>query len=354
MKPVGGTAVATSEITRRGCLVVLIAGCIAGAVRCHAADAAAGAAGDPRPVPPPPAVFAAYLTPVAEPWNAVIHAALGAAERGGRIRYAWRDGLDTVEKRMAAIETAIAEKVALVVADAADAEDEILALARQHPGTAFLVGGPDGPQEPNVSTFASTLAEPAYLCGLMAGRLTKSGVVGVVAGRHDASVHRTVNGFLQGARDANPAVKTRVTFTDAWFDPPRARKAALDMIAAGADVLFAEREGAIAAARETGALAFGSMLDQHDEGPDTVVSGAVWSMEPALEHVLSRLAAGTIPAENLGRFATLARGGAVLAPWHGWERKIPPDVLRLVEEKREAIVAGTLRIEVTAEPPPAE
>ena len=106
MKPVGETALATREITRRDCLVVIVAGCAAGAVRAHAADAAA----EPRTAPPPPAVFAAYLTPVAEPWNAVIHTALGAAERGGRIRYSWRDGLDTVEKRMAAIEAAIAEK----------------------------------------------------------------------------------------------------------------------------------------------------------------------------------------------------------------------------------------------------
>jgi hypothetical protein len=40
-----------------------------------------------------PVVFAAYATPLEEPWNMVIHDALQAAQRGGRIRYAWQDNL---------------------------------------------------------------------------------------------------------------------------------------------------------------------------------------------------------------------------------------------------------------------
>ena len=301
-----------------------------------------------------PAVFAAYATPVAEPWNAVIHAALAEAEQGGRIRYTWRDALDTAEKQLDALQQAAAEKPDIIVADAADAADEIAALARNHPRIAFLLGGPEKPQPPNVSTFDSDLAEPAYLCGLVAGKMTKSNVVGVVAGKHDADVHRTVNAFLEGARAANPAVKAKVTFIDAWFDPPKARAAALAQVAAGADMIFAERAGAIAAAKETGALAFGDMVDQHEEAPDHVVTGTVWNMRPVIDHAVARAAARDVTAEDLRRFCTFARGGVELAAWHGWEEKLPPEVLRLVAERRAALAAGTLTLDIPATAPAAE
>lgn len=324
------------------------------AVTLLAAACAARARGDAPEPAPVPAVFAAYVTPVAEPWNAVIHAALAEAEEAGRIRYAWRDALDTAEKRLDALEAAAAEQPAIIVADAAEAADEITALARKHPRIAFLLGGPDEPQPPNVSTFDSDLAEPAYLCGLVAGKMTKSNLVGVVAGKHDADVHRTVNAFLAGAREANPAVKAKVTFIDAWFDPPKARAAALALVAAGVDAIFAERAGAIAAARETGVLAFGDMVDQHEEAPDHVVTGTLWNMRPVVDHAIARAAAGEVGAEDLGRFCTLAKGGVALAPWHGWEEKLPAAVLDLVEEKRAALAAGTLQLEISAAEPPAD
>lgn len=86
---------------------------------------------------------------------------------------------------MAVVERAVADKTDIVIADSVDARDEILAVAKAHPGIAFLIAGAGEPQKPNVSTFDSGLVEPAYLCGLLAGRLSASNIVGVVAGRHE-------------------------------------------------------------------------------------------------------------------------------------------------------------------------
>lgn len=326
-------------------LVVLLAMPVA-----SAGESAGPAAAEPKQSKVP-AVFAAYVTPVGEPWNAVIHAALKAAESAGRIRYAWKDQLDTAEKQLAALEEEVARKPDIVVADAVDAEQEIFALARRHPAIAFLIGGPGAPQQPNASAFRSDYAEPAYLCGIVAGKMTKSNMVGVVSGKHGPEVHRTVNAFVEGARDANPGVKVKVDFIDAWYDPAKARGVALAQIAAGADALFAERAGVIAAARETGVLAFGSLVDQHDEAPDAVVTGTVWNMDPVVDHMIAQVVEGPIVAEDLTRFFTLAKGGVALAPWHGWERKLPPDVLRLVAEKKAALEAGTLVLKANGEKP---
>lgn len=301
--------------------------------------AAAGAA-----EPKVPVVMAFYATPLEEPWNMVIHRALQIEEEAGKIRYAWKDNLAGMPAMAAAIRAGLAARPDMIVADAADGDAEIRALAAANPGVKFVIGTATTPQEPNLSIFDSDLAEPAYLCGILAGSLTKSGVVGVVCGKTEPHVNRTINAFIAGAHDAGPGVKVKVTFIDSWFDPPKAKAAAEAQIAAGADVIYAEREGAIAAAREKGVVAFGNLVDQFEEAPECVITGPVWNMTPLADYIVKQAGAGFISAEDLQDFSTLARGGAGLAPFHGWEAKLPPEVLDLVREKDRALKAGLMTL----------
>ena len=102
------------------------------------------------------------------------------------------------------------------------------------------------------------------------------------------------------------------------------------------------------------ALAFGNLVDQAAEGPETVLTGPVWSMSPLIDHVTKLSNAGMIRAENYIDLSSLARGGAVLAPWHGWNEKLPPDVLELVRERQNAIKVGALVIAPSADRPAGE
>jgi len=296
------------------------------------------------PVGRVPAVFAAYATPLEEPWNMVIHEALTAAQKAGRISYTWQDKLAGERPMAEGIRAALAKSPDLVVADLFEGDAAVRALAAAHPRTEFLVATAGPPAPPNLSVFDNDLSEPAYLCGVVAGRLTKSNVVGVVAGKSEAEVHRTVHAYIRGARDANPAVKVRVAFIGSWYDPPKARQAALDQIASGADLIYAEREGAIAAAREKGVLAFGNLVDQHAEAPETVITGPVWSMAPLVDHVVKQVTAGMLRGEDLRDFSCMSRGGTMLASWHAWGDKLPSDVLELVREKQNAIKTGALQL----------
>lgn len=315
---------------------------------CLAGLAATSLAQAPTKVP---VVFAAYATELAEPWNQVIHKALQDAQQLGRITYAWQDKLATPDAMTSGLNSALVRRPDVIVADGVEALDAIKAVAAANPGIAFLVGTSQPPAGPNLSVFDSNLSEPAYLCGVAAGRLTKTGVVGVVAGKSDVQVHRAINAYIQGVRDANPAARVKVTFIESWYDPARAKQAALAQIAAGADLIWAEREGAIAGAREKGVLAFGNLVDQSAEGPDTVLTGPVWSMAPLVDHVAKLSAAGMVRAENYIDFSSLARGGAVLAPWHAWNEKLPADVLELVREKQNAIKIGALVVAPSADRP---
>ena len=301
-----------------------------------------------------PVVFAAYATPLEEPWNMVIHDALQSAVRGGRIRYTWQADLGTPAKIAETIRAALPGRPDIVVVDGEGGDREIREIAAANPAIVFLVGAASGPVPPNLSVFDNDLSEPAYLCGLVAGKLTKSNLVGVVCGKPEPHANRTINAYIAGAREANPAVKVKVEFIGSWFDPPKAREATLRQIAAGVDVVFAEREGAIAAAREKGILAFGNIVDQHAEAPGTVLTGPVWSMTPLVDHVVRQTAAGMIQAENLLDFSTLGRGGATLAPWHDWDDRLPPEVLQLVRERSAALKAGTFQLKASTEKPVGE
>ena len=59
-------------------------------------------------------------------------------------------------------------------------------------------------------------------------------------------------------------------------------------------------------------------------------------------------------AQDLGSFSFMAKGGADLAPLHGWEQKLPADVKVLVMRKREEILAGDFRVPVIETAPRSE
>jgi basic membrane lipoprotein Med (substrate-binding protein (PBP1-ABC) superfamily) len=82
---------------------------------------------------------------------------------------------------------------------------------------------------------------------MIAGKMTKSNVLGVVAAMPIPEVNRLSNAFCNGAKEVNNKVRCKFSFIGSFFDPPKAKEAALAQIEAGADVLYAERFGVIEA-----------------------------------------------------------------------------------------------------------
>jgi basic membrane protein A and related proteins len=142
-----------------------------------------------------------------------------------------------------------------------------------------------------------------------------------------------------------------VTFINNWFDPAAAKEAALAQIDNGADVLYAERFGVIEAAKEKNLFAFGNMSDQNALAPDLVVTSPVWNMEPTVNYVLNQVMGGTYTAQDLKDFSMVAKGGASLAPLHNTEPKIPPDLIKKVQDKEDQIKNGLFRVDINENQP---
>jgi len=298
-------------------------------------------------------VFGAFATQIEEPWDGVIHSALQAEADAGTITYDFTDDIG-YSGDMERILTEVAEQdhPDVVFGDAFGNEDAVRKVAAAYPDIAFVFGSGGGPVDPNFSVFDNWIHEPAYLAGMLAGGLTKTGVVGVVGGLPVPEVNRIANAFAAGATAQNPDVEVKVTFINSWFDPAAAKEAALAQIDAGADVLYAERFGVIEAAQEKGVLAFGNMSDQKDLAPENVVSSVVWNLDPTVTYVVSQVGGGTYTAQDLKDFSMLAKGGASLAPINSDViGGVPQDLIDAVTAKEAEIKAGTFRVDINeAEP----
>jgi basic membrane lipoprotein Med (substrate-binding protein (PBP1-ABC) superfamily) len=298
-------------------------------------------------------VAAIFSTPIEEPWVNQIHEALLKAEEELGVEYTFAESVASADYARVLREFA-RDGNKLITGDAFAAEDIARRVAKEFPDVAFVFGSGQGPAVPNFSVYDNWIHEPAYLSGILAGKLTKSNVIGTVAAMDIPEVARLTNAFCSGAKEANPAVKCKVTFIGSFFDPPKAKEAALAQIAAGVDVIYAERFGVIEAAKEKGIVAFSNMSDQHELAPETVVTGPVWDMWPTIQAAVKQVQAGVYTAADFGSYSVMAAGGARLAPLYEWETKLPPDVLALLKEKEQAILDGSLRVSVNESTPVSE
>jgi basic membrane lipoprotein Med (substrate-binding protein (PBP1-ABC) superfamily) len=298
-------------------------------------------------------VAAIFSTPIEEPWVNQIHEAMLKAEEELGVEYSWAESVPSADYARVLREFA-RDGNQFITGDAFAAEDIARRVAREFPETAFVFGSGQGPADPNFSVFDNWIHEPAYLSGMIAGKMTKTNAIGTVAAMDIPEVARLTNAFCNGAKEVNPEVKCKVTFIGSFFDPPKAKEAALAQLGAGVDVIYAERFGVIEAAQEKGALAISNMSDQSSLAPDTVITGPVWDMWPTIGTAIKQVQAGVYTAQDYGTFSFMAKGGARLAPFHDWETKLPADVMQMVKDKEAAIMAGDFRVPVDESTPVSE
>jgi basic membrane lipoprotein Med (substrate-binding protein (PBP1-ABC) superfamily) len=327
-------------------LALLLAAC-GGTTGNEDTNAGDGASGGDLPL-----VYGVFATPLEEPWDGAIHAALQQAADNGEIEYKHVDNLSTADAMERGLrDIATNEKPDAIMGDAFAAEEAVRKVAAEFPDIPFAFGSGEKPVEPNMSVFDNWLQDPAYLAGMLAGGLTKSNTIGVVGAMPIPEVNRIVNAFVLGAKETNPKATVKVSFINSFFDPATAKQAAQAQLDAGADVLFAERDGVIAAAKDAGVPVIGMMVDQKEEAPKNVVTSLVWHMLPTVEAVIAQ-AKGSPKAEDLGKYSFMKEGGSELAPINtDVVGGVPADLVQKVEDKKAAIMDGSFSTPVDESAP---
>jgi len=134
----------------------------------------------------------------------------------------------------------------------------------------------------NMRTYDSRTYEGAYMAGVIAGKMTKSNTLGVVASIPIPEVVRNINSFTLGAQSVNPKVKTKVVWVNEWFNPPKETEAATALINGGADVLMQNTDSSavLQTAEKMGKRAFGWDSDMTAYGPKAHLGSAVINWAP--------------------------------------------------------------------------
>lgn len=92
-------------------------------------------------------------------------------------------------------------------------------------------------QADNVATYKPRFYEGRYLTGIVAGKVTKSNIIGYVGAFPIPEVVRGIDAFTLGLRSVNPKAEVRVIWVSSWYDPGKEREAAETLIAQGADIV---------------------------------------------------------------------------------------------------------------------
>ena len=290
-------------------------------------------------------VAAIYTVPVEQQWVSRIDKALKAAAARGEVEYVFSENVANADYERVMRQYAEKGNV-LIVGESFAVEDAARRVAKDYPKVAFLMGSSKGPQAPNFSVFDNYIQEPAYLTGLIAGGMSKSGKIGMVGGFPIPEVNRLMNAFMAGAKEVNPKAEFTVTFINSWFDPPKAKEAAFAMIDKGADVMYAERFGVSDAAKERKVLAIGNVIDTQAQYPETVVASALWNMEPTIEMALKAVKAGQFKAEDYGPYSMMKWKGSELSPLGSFAGKVPKAVMDKVAARQKEILAGSFTVKV--------
>jgi len=134
----------------------------------------------------------------------------------------------------------------------------------------------------NMRTYDSRTYEGAYMAGVIAGKMSKTGTLGVVASVPIPEVIRNINSFTLGAQSSNPKIKTKVVWVNEWFNPPKETEAATSLINGGADVLFQNTDSpaVLKTAQDKGKRAFGWDSDMTAYGPKAHLASAVINWTP--------------------------------------------------------------------------
>jgi simple sugar transport system substrate-binding protein len=185
----------------------------------------------------------------------------------------------------------------------------------------------------NVAVYDTKTFEGAYLAGIVAGAMTKTKTVGVVASVPIPEVVRNINSFVLGAQSIDPAIKAKVVWVNEWFAPPKESEAATSLINGGVDVMYQNTNSpaVLKTAEERGARAFGKDGDMSAFAPKAHLGSAVIDWTPYYTKVVDDTLAGKW---QTGNFWWGVKEGAIDL------KKIADDVPQEIKDKVEKARAG--------------
>lgn len=193
----------------------------------------------------------------------------------------------------------------------------------------------------NVYSYAAASHEGGYFNGVLAARLTETGVVGLVGPIEVGDGKLYADGFANGVASVDEEIDVNIVFIGSFSDVPLATEAAETHIANGADVLTGTAQmvvGPIAVAVANDVLWFGSDASQDELSEDIGVAFQIYKWEVLLLDMIANIKDGILGGEYYK--LTLENEGLVMEFDKDFE--ISDELKAAAEEVIAGIVSGEI------------
>lgn len=215
--------------------------------------------------------------------------------------------------------------------------DPTLKVAKKYPNVHFE-HATGYKRDKNMSTYSAKWYQGRYIQGLIAAKMSKSGVLGYIGSFPIPEVVSGINATILAAQTINPNIKVKIIWANTWFDPGKEADAAKALIDQGADVIMQHTDSpaAMQIASERGKFAFGQDSEMIKFGPKTQLTSILdtWGLY-YIERVKAELD-GTWKSED--SWGGLDSHMFAMAPY----TNMPDDVKKIAEDAQAAITAGKL------------
>ncbi len=280
-------------------------------------------------------------------------------ELGAHVRFIEPgDGSD----REAGLRLLAAEGMDLVVGVGFIFSDDLTQLAREYPNTRFAgidysigVDSAGNPLQPpsNLAALKFREEEGSFLVGALAALVSKTKKLGFVGGMNFPLIHKFDAGYRAGVKHVCPACTVVSQYAgvtpEAFRNPGRGKELALSQYQQGVDIIYhaagSTGLGVFEAARQSGKLAIGVDADQYQEAPGFILTSMVKGVDVAVFEATRWVKDASFKGGiyQLG----LKEGGVGYVYDDNNRALIPPDVRARVEQLRQEIIAGRIKVPST-------
>jgi len=226
----------------------------------------------------------------------------------------YSESMFVVADAAAAIRDYASEGYDLVIAHGSQYGSSLVEIAPDFPNTSFAWGTSVNTFSDqgitNIFAYEARSEEGGYVSGVLAAKLSQTGIIGVIGPIETGDAKLYVDGFKAGVLATKPDAQVNVNWTGSFSDVALASEAAQTHINVGADVLTGTAQmvvGAIGVARQRGVLWFGTQADQTSLAPEIVVANQVYDWTVALKPMIQLVREGTMGGNIY--VLTLANGG---------------------------------------------
>lgn len=214
--------------------------------------------------------------------------------------------------------------------------DAVQNVAKRHPDVIFMHCS-GYKRASNVGTYFGRMYQARYLSGLVAGKMTKSNVIGYVAAQPIPEVIRGIDAFTLGVRKVNPKAIVKVVWLMSWHDPAKEKEATKALVDAKADVIamHADTGAAPQAAEELKVWVVGYNNDMSKFAPTRQLTAPIWHWSSIYDDVIAKVIKGTWKSSAI--WWGMDKNVVGLAPFN---KAVPQSVRALVGSEKQKILSG--------------